>query len=119
MAKKAPKAAATETSAAPVTPVTPAPKKEPVDRAAATAASWTDPAIAAARKTRTAVEVEGVQYKSIAEAFKALALPLNRHVKFRSTLKKSADGRAEFKHGDQAYEFLVVIPSEAEPAATA
>jgi len=62
-------------------------------RAAAIAASWTDERVAAARATRHGVRVVDPRgrrssYKSVREAFVALALPLGQHIKFRALLKR-------------------------------
>jgi hypothetical protein len=67
-------------------------------RAAAIAASWQNPEVAAARATRHGVKVTGpnggqATYKSVREAFVELGLPLGRHIKFRGALK--AAGKQE------------------------
>lgn len=64
------------------------------DRAAAIAASWADPEVKAARVTRHSVNVNGVEYRSVREAFKALGLPDSKHIKFRMDLK--ATGKQSF-----------------------
>lgn len=61
-------------------------------RANAIAATWKDASIAAARAQRTCVRVfsEGGivgEYKSTAEAFRRLGLPLSKHIPFRMALK--------------------------------
>lgn len=61
-------------------------------RSAGVAASWTNPEVKAARSTRHAVAVEGVEYRSVREAFAALGLPMNKHIKFRGELKKAGEG---------------------------
>lgn len=66
-------------------------------RSAAVAATWQDPAVKAARAIRHAVIVKGVQHRSVGEAFKALSLPMNRHVVFRQKLKASDTGKAIFQ----------------------
>lgn len=71
--------------------------KEPADRAAAIAASWTDPEVAAKRAQRSHVKVAGTEYKSVREAFKALGLPDSKHIKFRMELKASESGRKNFE----------------------
>lgn len=76
-------------------------------RANAIAATWNDPQIAAARAQRTCVRVyDGFddiigEYKSTAEAFRRLGLPLSKHIPFRMALK--AAGSKEFA----AYTFKV------------
>jgi hypothetical protein len=77
-------------------------------RANAIAATWNDPQIAAARAQRTCVRVyDGFddiigEYKSTAEAFRRLGLPLSKHIPFRMALK--AAGSKTFA----AYTFKVV-----------
>lgn len=54
--------------------------------------SWLDENVREARSARHAVEVEGVTYRSVREAFKALGLPDAKHIKFRGDLKKAGEG---------------------------
>lgn len=61
-------------------------------RAAGVTASWLKPDVKAARSARHAVEVAGVQYRSVREAFKALGLPDSKHIKFRGDLKRQGEG---------------------------
>lgn len=61
-------------------------------RSAGVAASWTNPEVKAARSTRHAVAVDGVEYRSVREAFAALGLPMSKHIKFRGELKKAGEG---------------------------
>jgi hypothetical protein len=82
-------------------------------RAEGVSDSWKDPAVAEARKQRHAVSVGGVMYKSVTEAFKALDLPLNRHIAFRAQLK--AEGNKVFTHNDVNYEFKLEEPIKVEP----
>lgn len=69
------------------------PANNPGVRAAAAAKTWADPAVAAKRIERTNVRVTGGNlkgvgdYKSVAEAFKALNLPMSKHIKFRMAMK--------------------------------
>ena len=74
-----------------------APKASP-GRAAAIAASWANPEVAAARAARATVTVTGpltsfflpdggATYSSVAAAFRALQLPMGKHIKFRGELK--------------------------------
>jgi rubredoxin len=81
--------------------------RAPGARAESIAASWKDPAVAAARITRTSVRVTDPRggsgnYKSVREAFLVLALPLGQHIRFRMALK--AAGAAEI----QGHRFQVV-----------
>lgn len=72
------------------------------------AKSWHDPAVRAARAQRNGVEVNGVEYKSTAAAFRALRLPFNKHVAFRGKLK--AAGALEFE--GHAFRVLPVQPQQ-------
>jgi hypothetical protein len=65
------------------------PGVKPVDekRSAAIAETWKDEDVRKARSTHNAVEVDGVRYRSVREAFKALGLPDSKHIKFRGQLK--------------------------------
>jgi hypothetical protein len=77
--------------------------------AARVSASWADAGVAAARLTRDGVNVtvEGVcsSYKSVNEAFRALSLPVQKHIRFRLKLKAS---RAEvFEHEGKKYHFTI------------
>lgn len=49
------------------------------------------------------VTVNGTAYGSVAKAFRALALPMKEHGKFRKELKKV--GKLTFKHEKKSYEF--------------
>ena len=60
---------------------------------------------AAARK-HNRVNVDGVEYRSVAAAFQALGLPMGKHVAFRKKLK--AAGNDEFEHEGKAYKFSIV-----------
>lgn len=63
-------------------------------RAKSVADSWKDPEVAAKRAQRSRVRANGVEYRSVREAFVALNLPLAKHIRFRMALK--AAGKAEF-----------------------
>ena len=71
----------------------PAAPKNPADRAAAIARSWTRADVAAARVARHGVTVDGVAYRSVREAFEKLGLPMGLHIRFRAQLK--AAGKLE------------------------
>jgi len=60
------------------------------------------------RYVRHHVAVAGVEYRSVLEAFKALGLPVEKHIKFRAALKTSPEGKATFKHEDKNYNFRLV-----------
>ena len=57
--------------------------------------SWNDTEVAAARKQRSAVLVDGVQYRSVGQAFEELGLPMSKCIKFRGELK-AAGSLSEF-----------------------
>lgn len=82
--------------------------RDPDARAVSIARSWTDPAVRAARTERTQVRVGGVQYKSVAEAFRALKLPMAGHIKFRAELK------AAKRKVYEGYTFTTVANGQAE-----
>ena len=76
-------------------------------RSKAIAATWENDQIAAARSTRDNVVVDGKgTFRSVAAAFKALGLPMSKHIKFRIDVK--ANGSGTFKYGEGEYEFRVV-----------
>lgn len=75
------------------------------------ALSWRNPEVRAARLVRDGVTVTSsddglpVTYKSVAEAFRALRLPFEKHIKFRLALKAS---RLEtIKAGEVTYTFTM------------
>lgn len=75
------------------------------------ARSWCDPVVREKRLTRNGIAVkrsdqpgEG-EYKSVAEAFHALGLPFNKHIKFRLELKTSDSKIAIFAHDGVSYTF--------------
>lgn len=84
------------------------------------AASWADNEVRASRLKRDGVSVEmdgqnlGV-FKSTYEAFRALRLPNNKHIRFRLKLKESFRDKGEgatFEHNGKKYEFTIVTASE-------
>lgn len=70
-------------------------KAKPADRSKAIAASWTDKKVAKARSTKNGVRVAGVDYRSCADAFAQLGLPMGSMVGFRMKLK--ASGKETFE----------------------
>ena len=75
------------------------------------AESWNDEGIREARMTREGVRVtmpDGFvrTFKSVADAFKGLRLPMNKHVRFR--LKLKVERAATFEHGGKPYAFELV-----------
>ena len=76
-------------------------------RSKAIAATWENDKIAAARSARDSVVVDGKgTFRSVAAAFKALGLPMSKHIKFRIDVKSNGSGT--FKYGEDEYEFRVV-----------
>lgn len=76
-------------------------------RSKAIAATWENDQIAAARSARDNVAVNGKgTFRSVAAAFKALGLPMSKHIKFRIEVKSNGSG--VFKYGTDEYEFRVV-----------
>lgn len=79
------------------------------------ALSWRNPEVRAARLVRDGVsvsykdengnELDAGQYKSVAEAFRALRLPFEKHIKFRLALKASR--REDIKLGEVVYTFTM------------
>jgi len=69
---------------------------------AATAASWKNRKVRAARSIKHRVRVNGIEHKSVRAAFVALHLDLCRHAVFRKQLKES--GRKKFDR----YTFVLV-----------
>lgn len=62
------------------------------------AQSWLDREVAAARKTHNHVDVDGVTYRSVREAFDQLSLPINKHIKFRKMLKENVEANFDGHH---------------------
>lgn len=56
---------------------------------------------------RSAVIVDGVEYRSVKQAFEKLKLPLGRHIKFRMALK--AAGKLDFEHNDKKTTFKIAV----------
>ena len=80
-------------------------------RSKAIAATWENDQIAAARSARDNVAVDGRgTFRSVAAAFKALGLPMSKHIKFRIEVK--SNGTGIFKYGTDEYEFRVVSKQE-------
>jgi hypothetical protein len=59
-----------------------------VSLSTAVAETWKDAEVRAARCERSAVVVDGVQFKSVADAFRQLHLPMGQHIRFRGQLKE-------------------------------
>ena len=58
------------------------------------------------RYVRNNVSVGGVVYKSVADAFKKIGLPMSRHIPFRAKVK--TEGQATFEHDGKSYVFKKV-----------
>lgn len=56
---------------------------------------------------RSAVVVDGAEYRSVKQAFEKLKLPLGRHIRFRMALK--AAGKLVFEHNDKKTTFNVKV----------
>lgn len=70
----------------------PAPQRSVTTRSAGIAESWKVAETRRKRCQRSAVEVDGVEYRSVRQAFAALGLPMKMHIAFRMELK--ATGKA-------------------------
>lgn len=82
-------------------------------------ATWSDPVVAAKRAQRTRVWVivddksvsetkkDCGQFKSVADAFKVLSLPIEKHAAFRLKLKNVENGVLNFNHEGAVYEFSI------------
>lgn len=85
-----------EAKPAPAAAATQAPQRS--SAAEAIARSWLNSEVAAKRKQRSAVMVDGVEYSSVRAAYLALNLPLKDHIAVRMHLKEAGkpvimDGR--------------------------
>jgi hypothetical protein len=78
-------------------PKAPKASAEKRSQAEGVAASWLRPEVAAKRKQRSAVVVDGQPFTSVKKAFEALDLPLKVHIRFRMDLK-AAGALTEFGH---------------------
>lgn len=72
--------------------------------------TWSDPAVSAARNTRSGVRVTvngaSTEHRSTFAAFQHYALPESKHVKFRAELKREL--HKEFHHESVVYRFEIV-----------
>lgn len=78
------------------------------DVGASISRSWLNAEVRAARSTRHAVMAclqgeQASEFKSTAEAFRMLRLPMSKHIKFRGALK--AKGKLNFEFGNKTYVF--------------
>ncbi|WP_050456015.1 hypothetical protein [Candidatus Burkholderia verschuerenii] len=89
--------------------------------AAGVSRSWANEATRLARVTKHGVKVtfdgQTKDYKSVAEAFRDLRLPFEKHIKFRGLVK--ASGKEAFSHKDKLYLFALIenAPEAAEVVA--
>lgn len=83
-------------------PVKPVTAKTGAERGASVKASWDDKSVREARATKNHVKVDGVEYRSVYQAFEKLNLPLGKVIKFRGELKAAGT----LKFGD--YTFAIV-----------
>jgi hypothetical protein len=83
-------------------------KVKPTTKKNGVNSGWDDPQVRKARATHHKVKVSGEVYRSVLEAFKALKLPVGRHIGFRGKLKAADEGRLTFEHEDKKYNFILV-----------
>lgn len=85
-------------------------------RRAGTSRSWGDPEVRAKRIARHGVEVDGVYYSSVAEAFRALDLPMKKCIEFRGELKRIGEDEAAYKNPEtgEFYHWKIVPFRKAE-----
>lgn len=89
-------------------------RKPGKDVKASMSASWKDPEVRAARSARHGVSVHEqgdaantkADFKSVAEAFRQLRLPMSKHIKLRLEVKDS--GSAKFEHGKKTFVFKLI-----------
>lgn len=91
-----------------VVPKTPkkAPTVQSEKRSIAIGESWANPITARDRGVRDKVTVNGVQYNSVADAFRKLDLPMSNHIKFRMSVKTARHG--DFVHKGTTYHFEMI-----------
>jgi hypothetical protein len=78
--------------------------------------SWANETTAAKRKARHGVEVDGVYYKSVGEAYRQLGLPMNKRISHRIDLKqKGEDYEYTNPATGQQYHWLIVPYRKVEP----
>lgn len=82
------------------------PAKVSTSRSASIADSWKNPETAALRSARMRVTVNGEEYKSVPAAFRALKLPMSKHITFRGQLRDA--GQLTFEHNGVQYKFELV-----------
>ncbi|WP_250534380.1 hypothetical protein [Caballeronia sp. AZ10_KS36] len=94
----------------------PALKLPKLGNSAGVAKSWANEKVRAARIQKHGVRVtfdgQTTEHRSVAEAFRALRLPFEKHIKFRLGLK--AAGQSVFESGGKMYAFALVQAAAAE-----
>lgn len=82
-------------------------------RRAAVKASWENPETAAARSARTGVEVDGVYYRSVTDAYEKLGLPGSKCLAHRAELR--ANTIADPAYVDEEYGMVwKIVPYRSE-----
>lgn len=107
-----------EANAVPLTPEEIAQKEAESKerRAAGTRSSWEREDVRAKRIARHGVEVDGVYYKSVGEAYRQLGLPLNKRIAHRIDLKiKGEDYEYINPATGQQYHWVIVPFRKVEP----
>jgi hypothetical protein len=67
------------------------------------------------RMVKHGVTVDGVEYRSVLQAFQTLNLPIGRHIGFRGKLKTSEKGRLGFEYDGVVYDFRLMKQKPAAP----
>jgi hypothetical protein len=70
-----------------------------INRSEGTRRSWSDEAVRIKRANRTGVEVDGVYYSSVNQAYKTLGLDVRKHIQHRSELKQMPAGTKDEEYG--------------------
>lgn len=73
-------------------------ERRAANNSAGIAASWEKPEIRAKRAQRSAVEVDGVYYKSVPQAFRELEIPMAGCIAFRMHLKEVGETTVDGVH---------------------
>lgn len=88
-------------------------KEKHAPRAEAAKETWLDPSVKEARTSRANVHVAcdelsvSNDYRSVAQAFQELDLPMGIHIKFRAMLK--ANAKMTLKHKEHTYNFTTKV----------
>lgn len=80
----------------------------------AVAKTWKNQEVAELRSARDGVMVawkgQAQEFKSVRQAFVALGLPMEKHIKFRAIVKLM--GRGIFEYEEETYKFFISDPKE-------